>query len=215
EVRMRRAMLAFFALAFLWQSARAAPPPDANAVTPPRLSLVDGTVSFWRPGAGDWAPARVNLPLAGGDALYTTGTANLELQVGPRAFVRANGSTMLEVSNLEPDFLALKLSTGQASLDVRELAPGHTLEIDTPSAAFTIEHPGYYRVDAANDSTTFITRRGGRATVMPADGHATAASPNEELVVSASGPAATFTAPDLDGWDRWNYDRSDHLLDAM
>ena len=29
-------------------------------VTPPRLSFADGTVSFLRPGADDWTPARVN-----------------------------------------------------------------------------------------------------------------------------------------------------------
>ena len=27
--------------------------------TPPRLSFVDGEVSFWRPGAEDWAPAQI------------------------------------------------------------------------------------------------------------------------------------------------------------
>jgi len=32
--------------------------------TPPRVSFLDGEVSFWRPGAEDWAPAKVNTPLA-------------------------------------------------------------------------------------------------------------------------------------------------------
>ena len=38
---------------------------------PPRLSLVDGEVSFWRSGAGDWAPAQLNTPLAQGDELWS------------------------------------------------------------------------------------------------------------------------------------------------
>src|SRR5262245_1015358 len=56
--------------------APAAPPaPDGAAApsddaTPPRLSFVDGEVSFWRPGSEDWAPARLNIPLAPGDVLY-------------------------------------------------------------------------------------------------------------------------------------------------
>ena len=32
--------------------------------TPPRLAFIDGEVSFFRPGAQDWAPASVNTPLA-------------------------------------------------------------------------------------------------------------------------------------------------------
>ena len=36
--------------------------------TPPRLSYIEGQASFWRLGAPDWAVARINTPLAGGDA---------------------------------------------------------------------------------------------------------------------------------------------------
>jgi hypothetical protein len=57
--------------------------------TPPRLSLVQGEVSFWRPGADDWTAARINTALEAGDALYTGAGANLEVQVGPMAFLRA------------------------------------------------------------------------------------------------------------------------------
>src|SRR5438034_4215074 len=41
-------------------------PPDASplGLIPPRLSYLDGEVSFWRPGAQDWSPAEVNIPLA-------------------------------------------------------------------------------------------------------------------------------------------------------
>src|SRR6267142_2197449 len=64
----------------------AAPPapaagPDAAAPigrTPPRLSYVDGEVSFWRPGAADWAPAQINTALVPGDETYTGNRGNLE-----------------------------------------------------------------------------------------------------------------------------------------
>ena len=67
-----------------------APTPEQAAIdqTPPRLSFVDGQVSFWRPGAQDWAQAQVNTPLAPGDQLATGSPGNLELQTGVRAFVR-------------------------------------------------------------------------------------------------------------------------------
>src|SRR5207249_4407394 len=112
-------------------------PPEAPATrtTPPRLSFFNGEVSFWRPGAEDWAPAHVNTPLAAGDSLYAGQGANLELQAGPRAYVRAGGE----------------------ALDV---------------------------------------------------------GPNEEAIVKGteSPQVDRYAAPKLDAWDRWNYERSDQLL---
>src|SRR5260370_22363214 len=85
----------------------AAPTPDAapSDRTPPRLSFVDGQVSFWRPGAQDWAQAQVNTPLAPGDELATASPGNLEVQIGARAFVRAWANTQVGLANQEPDFL--------------------------------------------------------------------------------------------------------------
>ena len=67
------------------------------APTPPRLSFIDGEVSYWRPGAEAWARARPNLALAEGDALYTGNNANFEVQFGSRSFVRADEHTQLSL----------------------------------------------------------------------------------------------------------------------
>jgi hypothetical protein len=193
------------------------PPPPGSDVTPPRLSFIDGAVSFWRPGADDWTPARVNTPLAAGDELYTGERANLEVQIGPRAFVRAAQKTQLGLVNLEPDFLQFRVAGGHASLDLRSVPAGHTVELDTPNAVFTIEHPGYYRVIVGDGTTHFITRRGGRATLTVAGGAPHAISPSEQIIVrSAAAPAVeTYVAPELDAWDRWNYARTDHEIEAL
>jgi uncharacterized protein DUF6600 len=191
-----------------------APP---NAATPPRLSLVEGQVSFLRPGAQDWAPARVNTALAASDSIYTGPSSNAEFQIGKRAYVRVGESTQLQITDLEPDYLQIKVTAGEASVDLRELLPGHTVEVDTPNAAFTIEHVGYYRFNVDQQSTTLITRRGGSATLAAANGQTMRASASEELVISGAEPATlqTYAAPDLDSWDRWNYSRTDALLDSM
>jgi hypothetical protein len=57
--------------------------------TPPRLSYVDGEVSFFRPGTEYWEPASLNTPLAAGDELHAAEAANLEIQIGARAYLRA------------------------------------------------------------------------------------------------------------------------------
>ena len=196
-----------------------APDPQEDAVgrTPPRLSFVDGQVSFWRPGAQEWTQAQINTPLAPGDQVYTGSPGNLELQIGGRAFVRGWANTHLGFENHEPDFLQFKVTAGRAAFDLRTLEPGRTVEVNTPNAAFTIEHPGYYRVDVIGERTSFITRRAGRATVIPAGGESATIAPSEEVVVEGvtSPQVSSYVAPQLDEWDKWNYARTDVLLDAV
>ena len=214
-------ILVLFALGGVVSAGQApeAPDPQEDAVgrTPPRLSFVDGQVSFWRPGAPDWTQAQINTPLAPGDQVYTGSPGNLELQIGGRAFVRGWANTNLGLENQEPDFLQFKVTAGRAAFDLRTLEPGRTVEVDTPNAAFTIEHPGYYRVDVIGERTSFITRRAGRAIVIPAGGESTSIAPSEEVVVEGvtSPQVSSYAAPQLDEWDTWNYARTDVLLDAV
>lgn len=191
--------------------------PGAVGRTPPRLSFVDGQVSFWRPGAEEWTEARVNIALAPGDELYTGAPGNLELQIGARAYVRAWGRTQLGIASVEPDFVQIKVTSGYVSLDLRRLEPGHTVEVDTPNASFTIEHIGYYRVDVSDERTSFISRRGGRAILTLENGTTAAVASTEELVLEGRDGAqlSTYVAPELDAWDRWNYARTEALLDSL
>jgi hypothetical protein len=74
-------------------------PEQASEITPTRVSYLYGEVSFWRPGAQEWAEAKANTPLAPGDVLYTGPDGNAELQIGPRAFVRAgNGRSSVSTT---------------------------------------------------------------------------------------------------------------------
>lgn len=188
------------------------------AVNPLRLSYTNGNVSFWRYGAADWVEARINTPLVIGDALYTGKNADLELQAEGRAFIRADDNTQISLVNQTPDFLQLKVTTGRVSLDLRTLpSAGYTIELDTPNAVFTIDRTGYYRVDVDGD-VHFITRRGGRATMTPSGSEAMTILPSEETIVyleANTARAETYAAPELDDWDRWNYDRTNNLVDAI
>src|SRR5262245_20261061 len=232
---VRRATAVLLALVLLLGSApaisQAQPPPppgappaappaasaEAIGATPPRLGYAQGPVSFWRPGAADWAPAQVNTPLTPGDELFTGHEGLVELQVGGRAYVRAWGDTQLGLVNQEPDFLQLKVTTGHATFDLRTVEPGRSIEVDTPHAAFAIDAPGYYRVDVTPERTSFTARRSGRAAMTPAGGQTVAIAPSEEVVIEG-GPAPSvrsFAARELDVFDRWNYARTDELLDSL
>src|SRR5258707_1604771 len=82
-----------------WAGSSSPPPPpgapaptdpeaqaDAQEATPLRVSYLHGEVSFWRPGATDWAPAALNMPLAPGDVLLTGPAVQLESQLAPPVF---------------------------------------------------------------------------------------------------------------------------------
>ena len=185
--------------------------------TPPRLSLTDGSVSFFRSGAEDWTPAKVNTPLASGDLLFAAETSNFEVQIGSRAWVRGGEQTELGLTSLEPDFLQLRVTQGTVAFDLRSLTPGQTLELDTPNAAFKIEQAGYYRVAVSEEVTTFTSRRGGLASATVATGDTVGIAANEQLAVhgTLTPQLETLAAPELDPWDRWNYARSEVRNEAV
>jgi hypothetical protein len=162
-------------------------------------------VSFWRIGAEDWAEARHNIALAAGDELYFGSRGVIELQAGGRAFVRADSDTQLSLLTHTTDFLQFRITTGRVSFDLRTLPTGYTVEVNAPNAVFTIDRSGYYRVDVDGE-VNFITRRGGRAVMVPAGGQPMNIYPSEEIVVRGDGlaRAETYVAPEPDRWDRWN-----------
>ena len=180
--------------------------------TPPRVSFLDQDVSFWRPGADDWAPGKVNMPLAPGDALYAGDQANVEVQLAPRVFVRGGADTQLGLQTLEDNFVQFQVTAGHVAVDVREPDWGHTIEVDTPQGAFTIDQPGYYRLDVDQDHTTFIPRGGGKATVIPAGGQETDVAPDTQVALQGNADSAQLTTsgvPEPDDWDRWNTQRDE------
>ena len=170
--------------------------------TPPRLASIEGDASFWRPGADDWAPARVNTPLAAGDDIYAGKRGNLEVEIGPRAFVRAGPGTEVGLESLETGFVQFKVPSGQAAFDLQRMPEGQRVEVDTPSGAFTIDRAGYYRTAVDDHGTTFITRRGGDATVIPAAGEASDVPDGQQVVLQGTDTATANAspAPAPDAW---------------
>ena len=160
--------------------------------------------------------ARINTALAPGDQLYTGERANLELQVGARAFVRAGAETQLGIENQEPDFLQIKVTAGHASIDLRSVTAGHAIELDTPNAVFTIDRTGYYRRSRgpSDDDVHHAPGRPGHHELgRRRDGGSRASERWSSR--EPTPPVRTYAAPEVDDWDRWNYDRTDNLIDSV
>ena len=140
-------LLGFFLLA-LPVFADPGDPPNRVA----RLSYMQGAVSFEPAGENDWSQATLNYPLTTGDRLWTDNGAQAELETGNVA-IRMAQQTDLTTTNLSDELIQLGLAQGSLRVRVFDLRPGHSIEVDTPSAAITIVQPGSYRVDTYPDQT--------------------------------------------------------------
>ncbi len=208
---LRALLIAAAVLTWPGPSAAAdAPPSDASpTVTPPRLRFLDGAVSFWRPGADDWAVARVNTPLAAGDELYAADGASAEVEVCGQTYMRSGAESDLGLESVDADFLQAKVTSGRLVLDLVRFQPGHRMEIDTPNAAFVVEQGGYYRVDVDGETTVLTVRRGGKARIFPPVGDPVDVGVDQRAaVVGTDAPRVEMGGvPSLDAWDRWNFAR--------
>ena len=122
-----------------------------------RIAYLAGPVSFSPAGATDWAQAPLNRPLVAGDRLWTDAGGRDEAQFGA-AVARMDAGTLLTVLAADERTTQLQVSQGRIDLHVRRLAPGETVEVDTPNLAFVAREPGDYRLAVAPDgSTTDVT----------------------------------------------------------
>ncbi len=184
--------------------------------TPPRLSYIDGHVSFSRPEVAEWSEARVNIPAAPGDKFSTGRNGNLELQIATGSYLRAGGNTRITLINHEPDYIQFGVDEGDVSLDIRTPQSDQSFEIDTPHGAMVIKRAGYYRVDVREKRTSFTAYRSGEAVIFPEGGDKLRLAHGQEVWVRGNNPqdVGIGQARGLDSWDRWGLSRTDFLLDA-
>ena len=230
-----RAMRRIFAgLLALLMVLGAAPPGWAGSSSPPPPAAApapaDPRGSGRCPGghaAARQLPPRRRLLLAAGRRRLGPGRAQHAAGPGRRALRRRRRATWRSRSarapsrgpptapssastTRSPTSSSSRVTSGYAALDLRELAPGHTVELDTPGAAFTMERAGYYHaeVGGGRDRVPDLPRRQrghdpGRRR-RDAGGRESAGRRSRAASRRASRPRR---APALTAWDRWNYQR--------
>jgi hypothetical protein len=126
-----------------------------------RLSYTDGSVSFNPAGTEDWVTGVINRPVTTGDKLWADRDSRAELQIG-NASIRMGSSTGFSFLDLNDNITQLQLTDGTLRIRVRRLARDEQFEIDTPNLAFSILHPGIYKINVneAGDTTMVEVRSG-------------------------------------------------------
>lgn len=188
--------------------------PEEHETRPLRLSFLESTVSFWRSGAEDWVRARLNTPLAPGDHLYASSDGRFEVQLDSEAFIRASHETELVVETVDPSFVQARVTRGRIAVDARSLEDGLTVEIDTPGAAFTMDQPGYYRIEVGEQTIEITALKGGQAEVVLSSGERWPVRSGEQAFVdpASTTPVAIQRAAPADAWDEWNVQRTQSVL---
>ena len=192
---------------------------DSAGDNPPsrvaRISALKGQVSFLRAGVDQWSQAALNYPATTGDRIYTDEGARAELQVGPYV-VRMWQRTDLTITNLNDQILQLGLEQGSVRVNVRKLASGETVEVDTPNGALTLEDEGKYRIDVDPDANhTVVSVISGRLEVTGGGvsqtvdaGHAVEVRGNESIEVES------IPMPPPDTFDAWSEERDVRLASS-
>ncbi len=185
---------------------------DPPTYTPVRVRMAEGQVSFWRPAIGDWQDAVANLPLAAGDVLATGSHSRAELQLSARSFLRLGADSELLVEEQGESILRLRLHHGTIALDIRDTRLARTVEITSQSVVGEIRQGGFYRIDAKEDGTRWIARRGGRIE-LAIGAETRSLGPDMQLVAASDSRLPVVSAaPPLGEWDGWNLERTDELL---
>ncbi len=201
-------LLGFFLLA-LPVFADPGDPPNRVA----RLSYMQGAVSFEPAGENDWSQATLNYPLTTGDRLWTDNGAQAELETGNVA-IRMAQQTDLTTTNLSDELIQLGLAQGSLRVRVFDLRPGHSIEVDTPSAAITIVQPGSYRVDTYPDQTMTLVTVNSGAVQVTGNGINQTVDSGQAAQLTGSNPVQLnwVTLPAPDSFDQWSDQRDQKYL---
>ena len=185
-----------------------------------RISFVAGEVNLKRDGNTEVENARVNFPLVEGDVLSTSRDGRVEIQIDAHNFVRLGGDSVLQITTLRDEGIALSLNRGTASVRLAKFNHDHQyFEIDAPKTTLAAEKEGLYRLDVSGEGHVRLTARsGGRARIYSeTSGFVLRDGRTAGLIYDGpeAGDWEFTTANAADSWDTWVDDRERYLAARM
>ena len=177
----------------------------AGVISPARVRLVDGDVTFRTPDSEEWLPATVNTPLDEGDALWAPAGSRSEVQLADGTVVRIDGGTQLDLIAIEDNFTHLHLASGRLYLRTSPNAGNNSLQIDADDTTILPEARTRLRVDLLTNNeedvalfkgSAYVEGNGSRTKVRAGELIALEEGHNEILPLNAP-----------DSWEIWNSER--------
>lgn len=204
--RLQPAWRRWLAVALLL--APAALPAMAQQADPPArvayISALEGSALI-STDDGNWSEASLNWPVTTGTALQLAAGSRTALDGGGLS-LRLQGAADLATTTLDDTTAQWALTSGSASLRLRQLQAGERVEIDTPQLALVASQAGTFRLDVdPRAGTTRVTVHAGSAIVYGAAGQSMPLASGQQVVFSERDLrvlASTTMAP-VDAFDQW------------
>jgi hypothetical protein len=170
-----------------------------------RLSLIDGDVQVLVKDTTDWTAAAINLPLSEGDRLWVPDDGKAELQLQEGGYVRADGSTALDILTVSRDSAQFYLDQGHVYINNRRGGIS-TVQVDTPLSSLRSYDNSIMMIDVSDDGVTEVSVLKGNVFAESRAG-ATKVSAGNTLTIRGENNAELAPIGSPDEWERWNTDR--------
>jgi hypothetical protein len=196
--------------------ARPAYAQDYSNIRIVRLSFVEGTVQYQRPGE-DWQDAGLNLPIQEGFALRTTdGYAEVEFEDALTLRLATNATVEFTGLALQNGGRVTKLTVSQGTAMISaKLKREDALSIAAPNLNISLPRNGRFRMDIS-PTDSWVTVFHGKVEVNPLTGASSLLSSGHTLHADASGSGSAEVAnnPRQDDFDKWVSHREEALNSA-
>ncbi len=136
---------------------------SADNYYPPRVSYIEGGVSYESAGDVDWTTATLNLPIFRGDRLFAKPGAKTELEFGLNSFLRMDENTDVVFTHLSEKAASINLTLG--SIIIRA-GKSFRMDVQTRVGMVQLRNDGLYRIDTDESGLTRIIVKKGRAEVV-------------------------------------------------
>lgn len=181
-----------------------------------RLSFVEGTVQYQRPGQ-DWQDARLNLPIQEGFVLRTTdGFAEVEFEDALTMRLATNATVEFTGLALQNGGRVTKLTVPQGTAIISaKLKREDTVSVAAPNLNLNLPRNGNFRVDIS-PAESWVTVFHGKVEVATPIGSNTVLNAGHTLHLDANGSRAPEIAgnPRQDDFDKWVFHREEVLNTA-
>ena len=181
-----------------------------------RLSFVEGTVQYQRPGQ-DWQDAKLNLPIQEGFALRTAdGFAEVEFEDALTMRLATNATVEFTGLALQNGGRVTKLTVPQGTAIISaKLKREDTVSVAAPNLHLNLPRNGHFRVDIS-PAESWVTVFHGKVEVDTHTGSSTVLNAGHTLHLDANGSGGPEIAgnPRQDDFDRWVFHREEVLNTA-
>lgn len=180
-----------------------------------RVTYVSGDVQIRRSGNTDWERVAMDLPVVEGDEVAAGADGRVEIQLDSFGHLRLDKNSILSVSTLKDEGVALSLPQGTLSVRLTQFDKDKAfLEIDAPKTTVAVQKAGFYRVDAgsAADKQVRVTATGsGEARVYSDNAGFTLKNGRSTTIDIEGDLAGEWETADAskytDEFDTWSLDR--------